>query len=94
MECVGVTPNPAYKLVKQGGGGRGSEEGRECEGLCAAQGHQPLSAASPDGGSYEDVVISASAPYNEVPAVSLPIQSRGSDGGRLSAEYVCIPGYQ
>ena len=96
MECVGVVPNPAYKLVKQGGGGRGSEECHEHEVPCVVQTHHPPPAKSPDSGGYEDVAISPCALYSEVPAVSLPLQPRGTDGGRPSAEagYVHTPGYQ
>ena len=82
--------------MKQDGGGGGSEEGHEYEMLFAVQRHQPPSAASPDGGCYEDVAISPCALYSDVPAVSLPIQPQSTDGGRPSAEadFVCISGDQ
>ena len=88
VDCVGVTPNPAYKLVERDGGGRGSEEGHVSNVLCAVPTHQPPPPPpdSPDTGSYENVAMSPCALYNKVTTVSLRVQPWGIGDKSLSAE--------
>ena len=81
-----ASTNPAYGQGKRG------EEGHEYAAISSS--HQPPPPATADIGNYE---VPLPHPHQcHLPAVSLPTQLQGSDGGGVCEEavYECIPGDQ